>query len=159
MTQLLSKDDARLRQIAEAINLAEIEQSWVSELADTLLDIMARTKAVGVAAPQIGINKRLIVFGTNYTVKTVENPIANTVLINPSFRKLSAQEELGLEGCLNCGDLRAQVPRAYKIEYQGYTLDGKLWVKQAEGLEARIVQHEVDHLNGILFFDHVKTVS
>jgi peptide deformylase len=69
---------------------------------------------------------------------------------------LSAEKEADYEGCLNTGELMGEVPRAKEIEYAGYDLDGNHLRKRATGLEARILQHEIDHLNGILFVDRVE---
>ena len=121
---------------------------------------MAEKGAVGVAAPQIGISKRVIVFGTNYTKRRKpEYPIPDTVLINPSIRILSEEIQTDYEGCLNCGELMGKVPRAMSIEYSGFNLEGNKITKQASGLEARILQHEVDHLDGFLFLDRIQDQS
>ena len=121
---------------------------------------MAEKGAVGVAAPQIGVSKRVIVFGTAYTKsRKIDIPIPDTVLINPVLKIMTEEIQTGYEGCLNCGELRGEVPRAMEVEYSGYDLQGIFFSKCVKGLEARIVQHEFDHLNGILFFDHVKDKS
>ncbi|KTC76198.1 polypeptide deformylase [Legionella birminghamensis] len=157
MNTLLDKEDPILRQTAEAIDISEFGSSWLKELAQTLIDIMAEKAAVGVAAPQIGVSKRIIVFGTNYTKsRKPEYPIPDTVLINPSLKVLSEEIQTGFEGCLNCGELMGEVPRAMEIEYSGFDIEGNALTKKATGLEARILQHEIDHLNGFLFVDRIK---
>lgn len=155
MNTLLDKNDPILRQLAEPIT--EFGSSWLKNLVQSMIDIMAEKGAVGVAAPQIGISKRVIVFGTNYTKRRKpEYPIPDTVLINPTFRVLSEEIQTDYEGCLNCGELMAQVPRALEIEYSGFDMDGNIITKKATGLEARILQHEIDHLDGLLFLDRVE---
>ena len=84
-----------------------------------------------------------------------EYPIPDTALINPSLRFLSEEIQTDYEGCLNCGEIMGQVPRAMKIEYSGFDVDGNFISKKAFGLEARILQHEINNLNGYLFIDWV----
>jgi peptide deformylase len=156
MRALLEKENPILRETAELISSTEFGSSWLHEIANEMIAIMKETSAVGVAAPQIGISKRIIVFGTAYTTsRKIDDPIPDTILINPSIKILSEEIQTGYEGCLNCGELRGEVPRAMEIEYSGFDLEGNLISKRAKGLEARIVQHEVDHLDGVLFFDRV----
>ncbi|HBI5657128.1 TPA: peptide deformylase [Legionella pneumophila] len=157
MKRILEKEDPVLREKAEAVDVSEYGSNWLKDLANNMISIMKEMGAVGVAAPQIGVSKRVIVFGTNYTKsRKIDTPVPDTVLINPSLKILSEEIQTGYEGCLNCGELRGEVPRAMEIEYSGYDLQGSFFSKRANGLEARIVQHEIDHLNGVLFFDHVK---
>lgn len=155
--KLLNKEDKTLRQVAAIVLPDEIKMDWVKELAEHMLSIMRETGAVGVAAPQIGVSKRIIVFSTLYTKRRKpEVEIPDTILINPEYRPLSYVKESGYEGCLNCEDLMGEVPRYYEIEYSGYDIYGNLITKQVTGLEARILQHEIDHLDGFLFFDRVE---
>lgn len=157
MKTLLEKENPTLRATAESVTTDEFKTNWLKDLVRTMLDIMKEKGAVGVAAPQIGVSKRVIVFGTAYARRRKpEVDIPDTVLINPAFKLLSETKESGYEGCLNCGDLMGQVPRGTEIEYSGYDMDGNFISKHATGLEARILQHEVDHLNGFLFFDRVE---
>lgn len=157
MTELLNKEDPVLRQTAEHVATSEFGSDWLKSLTKTMIAIMEEKGAVGVAAPQIGVSKRVIVFGTNYTKRRKpEYPIPDTVLINPSLQVLSEEIQTDYEGCLNCGELMGKVPRAMTVEYSGFDLEGNKITKQASGLEARIVQHEIDHLNGFLFFDRVQ---
>ncbi len=157
MDTILEKGNPILRAVAEPVSVMEFATTWLRELAQRMIGIMRDKGAVGVAAPQIGISKRVIVFGTAYSKrKNIEVQIPDTVLINPALRILSEARESGYEGCLNSGELMGQVPRATEIEYTGFDLEGNAICKRATGFEARIIQHEIDHLNGILFFDHVE---
>ena len=157
MKTILEKDNPILRTMAEPVATEEFKSSWLKELVQNMIEIMKEKGAVGVAAPQVGVSKRIIVFGTSYAKRRKpEVHIPDTVLINPALKILSQEVESGYEGCLNSGDLMGVVPRATEIEYSGYDMDGNLISKQATGLEARILQHEVDHLDGILFFDKVE---
>jgi peptide deformylase len=156
MRIILEQENPLLREKAEVVADSEFSSAGLNELAFEMIAIMKAKGAVGVAAPQIGISKRVIVFGTAYTQsRKIEDPIPDTILINPSIKILSEEIQIGYEGCLNCGDLRGEVPRAMELEYSGFDLNGDPVCKRVYGLEARIVQHEVDHLDGILFFDRI----
>src|SRR5215216_4727776 len=160
MYKILDNENPLLRQISEEVDHSAFGEPWLKELADNLLAIMKETSAVGVAAPQVGIHKRIIVFGTAYTkTRKVELEIPNTVLINPCYKVLSDEKQIDYEGCLNVPETCALVPRAMEIEYSGYYLDGTSVTVQARGLEARILQHEIDHLDGILFLDRIEDPS
>jgi peptide deformylase len=123
-------------------------------------DSMHESGGVGIAAPQIGVNLNIILFGfeKNYQ-STNALEIPKTVLINPSFKILSDEMVDGWEGCLSVPGLRGLVPRYYKIRYQGYDLNGLLIVRDAEGFHARVLQHEYDHLEGILYPRRIKDLT
>jgi len=160
MKTLLEKDDPILRQQAQPVEASEFSSQQLKQLVKDLFAIMQAEAAVGVAAPQIGISKQVIVFGTAYSKRRKPaSPIPDTALINPDYKVLSDEIQTGYEGCLNCGNLRGEVPRAMEIEYSGYDIDGNKFSKKASGLEARIIQHEVDHLRGFLFFDRIADKS
>lgn len=157
MKQLLDKNDPVLRKVAEPILKSEFGSVWLNELVQDMFLIMKEQCAVGVAAPQIGISRRVIVFSTAYTKRqNLEYSIPDTALINPSLNILSEEIQTGYEGCLNCGEVMGQVPRAMEIEYFGLDINGNFICKKAHGLEARILQHEIDHLNGYLFLDRIQ---
>lgn len=156
MREILQRDNPLLREIATPIDPTEFGSYWLEELIEEMLHIMQEKGAVGVAAPQIGIGKRVIVFGSTYSKRKPEIEIPNTVLINPTLKILSNERELDYEGCLNGGGIMGEVPRATEIEYSGFNRNGKQITKYATDLEARILQHEIDHLDGILFFDRIE---
>jgi peptide deformylase len=156
MKTLLDKNDPILRQTSDPIPESEFGSSWLKQLVQNMFLIMEEKGAVGVAAPQIGISKQVIVFGTDHTKRRKpETRIPDTALINPSLKVLSEEIQTDYEGCLNCGEMMGHVPRAMEIEYTGFDVDGNPITKRANGLEARILQHEIDHLKGHLFFDHL----
>ena len=159
MREILQRDNPLLREIAAPVEPSEFGSRWLEELIEEMLHIMQEKGAVGVAAPQIGIGKRVIVFGSTYSKRKPEIEIPNTVLINPALKILSEVRELGYEGCLNGGGMMGEVPRATEIEYAGFDRNGSQITKHATGLEARILQHEIDHLDGILFFDRVENID
>ena len=126
----------------------------IAALAKDMADSMAAAGGVGLAAPQIGVPKRIIVFkvpGERATAAANDGPLELQVLINPVIEPLSGEMELGWEGCLSIPGLKGEVPRYRKIAYRGFDLQGEKVLRQAEGFHARVVQHEVDHLDGILY--------
>ena len=155
--KLLLKGHPLLRAQAQPVEDAEFGKPALKHLVKTMFDIMEKEHAVGVAAPQLGVSKQVIVFGTAYTKRrNLDVGIPDTVLINPKLTFLSEEKESGYEGCLNSGELMGRVPRSKEVEYSGFDLDGNPVTQRITGFEARVVQHEVDHLKGILFFDRVE---
>lgn len=142
-----------LRMMSSPIDDHEFGSEELKTLADQLFYALKEENGIGLAAPQIGINKRAIVFGLNPNPKIPEIPF--TVLFNPSFEPLSDEREEDYEGCISVGKLRAKVSRFKKILYRGYTLEGILIEQEASDLHARVFQHELDHLDGIIFLDRV----
>ncbi|MCA0403176.1 MAG: peptide deformylase [Proteobacteria bacterium] len=117
-----------------------------------LIDTMKAENGVGIAAPQIGINKRIIIFGFTENKRYPNKPpIPLTVLINPEVRILSNELVYGWEGCLSVPGLRGLVPRYSQIEYSGFDEKGQFVKRIVDEFHARVVQHEYDHLNGILY--------
>lgn len=122
------------------------------ELIQNMKDTMHQMEGVGIAAPQIGCNKRVIMFGFEKNARYPnEQPVPFTVLINPTFKILSDEMVDGWEGCLSVPGIRGLVSRYKRIEYSGYDPEGTLITRIAEGFHARVVQHECDHLDGILY--------
>jgi peptide deformylase len=121
-------------------------------LLQDLRDTMAHLNGAGLAAPQIGVPLRLVIFGVaaNPRYPDIE-PVPDTVLINPVLTPLSSEEEEGWEGCLSVPGMRGWVPRFGKLRYAGYDETGNFFQRDVEGFHARVVQHEVDHLDGILY--------
>ncbi len=125
------------------------------ELRDLVTDMRDTMKAeggVGIAAPQIGCNLRVIIFGFDSSERYPnEEPIPFTVLINPTIKAVTNEMEEGWEGCLSVPGLRGLVPRFKKIQYNGFDLQGNPISRKAAGFHARVVQHECDHIDGILY--------
>ena len=125
----------------------------IQDMKDTMLE----RGGVGIAAPQIGCNKRIIMFGFEISYRYPNaKPVPFTVLINPTFTSLSDEMVDGWEGCLSVPGLRGLVPRYNRIEYSGYDPEGNYVTQVAEGFHARVVQHEYDHLDGILFPQRIR---
>ena len=122
------------------------------QLIQNMKDTMKEKNGVGIAAPQIGCNLRVVIFGFEKSERYPnETPIPFTILINPVIEILSDEMIDGWEGCLSVPGLRGLVPRYQKIKYSGYDLENKPFSRIAENFHARVVQHECDHLDGILF--------
>jgi len=117
-----------------------------------MTDTMRSLNGAGLAAPQIGVSLRVVIFGVD------ENPrypdaeeVPFTVLINPTLTPIGSEMEDDWEGCLSVPGLRGLVPRYVHLRYQGFDADGNAIDRTVEGFHARVVQHEVDHLEGILY--------
>ena len=120
-------------------------------LAD-MRDTMAHLNGAGLAAPQIGVGLRVVIFGVraNPRYPGVEE-VPDTVLINPEITPLSDEMEEGWEGCLSVPGMRGWVPRFGKLKYSGKNERGQPFERTVEGFHARVVQHECDHLEGVLY--------
>jgi peptide deformylase len=132
-----------------------VENFNAQELNDLLADMrdtMAHLNGAGLAAPQIGVPLRMVIFGVTANPRYPDiEPVPDTVLINPVLTPLSGEEEEGWEGCLSVPGMRGWVPRFKKLRYSGYDERGRRFQRDVEGFHARVVQHEVDHLDGVLY--------
>ncbi len=126
----------------------------VAQLAAAMIETMMDAPGVGLAAPQIGAPLQLVVFRVPADRGEGET-VATTVLINPVVERLGDETALGWEGCLSIPGLRGLVPRHTHIRYRGVGLDGAVIEREARGFHARVVQHETDHLDGILYIDRM----
>src|SRR5690606_9510156 len=114
-------------------------------------DTMHHAKGAGLAAPQIGEPRRVVIFGFVHNDRYPDAPaIPNTVLVNPVLTLLGHETEEGWEGCLSVPGMRGLVPRHARLRYQGFDPHGEPIDRTVDGFHARVVQHEVDHLDGIL---------
>jgi peptide deformylase len=141
-----------LRKIAEPI--VDPTDPAVARLAADMIATMLDAPGVGLAAPQISESRRIIVFRVPADRGEGEE-VANTVLLNPVIEPLTGDMVLGWEGCLSIPGLRGLVPRYARIRYRGHGLDGARIEREASGFHARVVQHEVDHLDGVLYLDRM----
>ena len=123
----------------------------VIDMADTMLD----AGGIGLAAPQVHVPLRLVIYGVPRARLEAESggdgPIPFTVLINPEITPLSEEREEGVEGCLSLPGMQGRVPRFTAISVRAQGLDGQWFEREAHGYHARVVQHECDHLDGILY--------
>lgn len=132
----------------------------LKELVNDMQDTMKEKGGIGIAAPQIGCNLRVIMFGFEKSERYPnEKAVPFTILINPIIEVLSDEMVDGWEGCLSVPGLRGLVPRYKKIQYSGYDDEGNSISQVAEGFHARVVQHECDHIDGILFPQRIKDMK
>ncbi|MDD4272041.1 MAG: peptide deformylase [Patescibacteria group bacterium] len=142
--KILTQPNPILRKKSAEINPAAIKSRELKSLASSMVKTMIKADGVGLAAPQIGKNIRLIVINSKDGV---------FCLVNPKFIKKSWARELGQEGCLSIPGVFGEVKRHKKISLAYYNQEGKKVKLTAEGMMARVIQHEIDHLDGILFID------
>ena len=142
--------DARLWQRAQPVSSFDTPElhALIADMQDTMLHL----DGVGLAAPQIGVDLRLVIFGFEDNPRYPDaDGVPYTVLINPVLMPLSEEIEEGWEGCLSVPGLRGLVPRWRSLRYSGFDAFGKPVERSVEGFHARVVQHECDHLDGILY--------
>ncbi|QPF72879.1 peptide deformylase [Roseateles sp. DAIF2] len=148
--EILKMGDPRLLRVAQPVR--EFGTPALRELVADMMDTMKAANGAGLAAPQIGVDLQLVIFGFERNERYPEAPpVPMTVLLNPVITPLSESEEEGWEGCLSVPGLRGVVPRWARIRYSGQDPDGRPIEREAEGFHARVVQHECDHLQGLLY--------
>lgn len=129
-------------------------------LVNKMYSLMQKYHGVGLAAPQIGISQRILVYGTTSKLQQPNtHDIPCNVLINPVILQYSNEQEELFEGCLSVPNLRGSVNRSISIAGYAQDLAGKIVMFEEQGLLARIIQHEIDHLNGILFLQRMHDLS
>lgn len=145
----------------EALPVRDFGSPRLRKLVADMWDTMHAEGGVGIAAPQVGVSERIICFGFEASSRYPDAPaVPQTVLINPTVELLidgTADDwEDGWEGCLSVPGMRGVVPRARRIHYTGFGLDGETIEREAQGFHARVVQHEFDHLKGIVYPMRIK---
>lgn len=155
---LLKMGDPRL--LATAQPVTDFESPALAALITDLRDTMRAAQGAGLAAPQIGVDLAVVIFGFQHNPRYPQaGPVPQTVLINPVITPLGDEEEEGWEGCLSVPGLRGVVPRWRRIRYRGFDESGQPIDRVAEGFHARVVQHECDHLIGKLYPMRVRDFS
>ncbi|HVL09140.1 MAG TPA: peptide deformylase [Burkholderiaceae bacterium] len=155
---LLLMGDPRLLQVATPVE--RFNPPELHALVEDLFDTMEAAKGAGLAAPQIGVDLQVVIFGFDRNPRYPEAPaVPKTVLINPSLTAVTDEIEDGWEGCLSVPGLRGVVPRFTQLHYSGFDQYGRPIDRIAEGFHARVVQHECDHLQGILYPMRVRDFS
>ncbi len=148
---ILTYPDKRLRQASQAVEV------FGEPLADTVARLQQALGegpgAVGIAAPQLGIFRRMVIIDCRNSMRPCRNH-GRLLMINPEITACTG-ERVGREGCLSVPDWVGMVPRAVEVEVRYQDIDGNWHVLQSRGFEARVMQHEIDHLDGILFIDRV----
>jgi len=148
--EVLRMGDPRLWQ--KSLPLTDFPSNELKILLEDMHDTMAHLSGAGLAAPQIGVGLRVVIFGvkSNPRYPGIEE-VPDTVLINPVLEPLSDEMEEGWEGCLSVPGMRGWVPRWKRLRYKGFDQSGKPFEREVSDFHARVVQHEVDHLDGVLY--------
>jgi peptide deformylase len=147
---ILKMGDPRLLRQAEPVG--QFGTAELDALIEDMFETMHAVNGAGLAAPQIGVNLQLVIFGFRQNPRYPEAPpVPETVLINPVLTPLSEETEEGWEGCLSVPGLRGMVPRWTSLHYRGMDQFGNEISREVDGFHARVVQHECDHLAGILY--------
>jgi len=156
--EVLRMGDPRL--LEKAAPVARFDTIELNELLADMRDTMAHLNGAGLAAPQIGVPLRVVIFGvkSNPRYPGVEE-VPDTVLINPEIVPLGDELEEDWEGCLSVPGMRGWVPRWKRARYTGFDEKGNSLQREVEGFHARVVQHEVDHLDGILYPMRIRDLS
>ncbi len=151
--EILRMGDARLLRVAPSVPESMFDSDEMHELIADLLDTMKDASGAGIAAPQIGVDMRVVIFGgTGKNPRYPDAPdIPFTVLCNPVLDPIGDTMSDGWEGCLSVPGLRGEVPRYEKLRYSGRDATGAAFERVVDGFHARVVQHECDHLDGVLY--------
>lgn len=145
-----------LYQKCQEVDINNINKDILEDIED-LKETLEFGPGLGIAAPQVGINKRIIVVGAKKeNIKYCDaEDIPTTAMINPSWKKISEETDIEFEGCMSIPIIRGKVKRYKEIELTYYTEKGKKIVKNVTGFFARLIQHECDHLDGIMYIEKV----
>lgn len=156
--EILKMGDPRLLRVAQPV--ADIHDPVLATIIADLYDTMHAADGVGLAAPQVGIDLRLMIFGFEANPRYPDAaPVPVTTLINPWIEVLTEKTEDDWEGCLSVPGMRGLVPRAAHIRYGGTLENGSLLEREAHGFHARVFQHEYDHLDGILYPRRIRDLT
>lgn len=156
--EVLKMGDPRLLEKSRAVEALGTPQ--LRELIADMRETMAHLNGAGLAAPQIGVPLRVVIFGVTRNPRYPDaEEVPDTVLINPIITPLGEEIEEAWEGCLSVPGLRGVVPRFKRLRYQGFDESGNAIDRTVEGFHARVVQHECDHLDGILYPMRISDMS
>jgi peptide deformylase len=148
--EILKMGDPRLLRVAQPVTAFGTPE--LRELVQDLFDTMEAANGAGLAAPQIGVDLQVVIFGYSSNPRYPDAPpVPRTVLVNPVITVLDETLVEGWEGCLSVPGLRGVVPRLARIRYRGFDPNGTPIDREADGFHARVVQHECDHLIGRLY--------
>jgi peptide deformylase len=142
--------DPLLLRVSEPVTVFNSPE--LDALIGDMFDTMASASGAGLAAPQIGVLKRVVIFGLEKNPRYPDaEEVPTTVLVNPVVQPVGRKMDDDWEGCLSVPGMRGLVPRYSHVRYSGYTAGGERIEREVEGFHARVVQHECDHLDGILY--------
>ena len=156
--EVLKMGDPRLLEKSRPVEAFGTPQ--LRELVADMRDTMAHLNGAGLAAPQIGVPLRVVIFGVTHNPRYPDaEEVPDTVLINPVITPIGEEIEEAWEGCLSVPGMRGVVPRFKRLRYQGFDESGQVIDRSVEGFHARVVQHECDHLDGILYPMRIRDMS
>ena len=148
--EILRMGDPRLLRVSEPVT--RFDTAELRELLTDMFETMQAADGAGLAAPQIGVGLRVVVFGFESNARYPEAAaVPRTILINPVIEALGDAMQDGWEGCLSVPGLRGLVPRFERVRYRGFDERGNALEREVDGFHARVVQHECDHLDGVLY--------
>lgn len=153
--KILRIGDPLLLKVAAPVT--EFDTAPLHALVQDMFDTMAAARGAGLAAPQIGVGQRVVIFGIDANPRYPDvEPVPMTVLINPEITVIDAALEEGWEGCLSVPGMRGRVPRYKALRYRGRDSYGNVIDRTVGGFHARVVQHECDHLDGVLYPQRIR---
>ncbi len=155
LREIVTLPDPILRRKTRTISRFDAE---LQSLVEDMIETMRAAPGVGLAAPQVGVSDRLIVVEYPEDDAQEDTPKKLFVVVNPEIKETSAETEMGIEGCLSIPGLHGEVERALAVTVKGQTRRGQPFKIKAKGWLARIFQHEIDHLNGVVFTDRATKV-
>jgi len=156
--EVLKMGDPRLLERARPIERFDAPE--LQALLADMRDTMAHQNGAGLAAPQIGVGLRVVIFGVHANPRYPDvEEVPDTVLINPVIEPLGAEMEEDWEGCLSVPGMRGWVPRYQRLRYAGFDEKGQPFERTVQGFHARVVQHECDHLDGILYPRRIRDLT
>jgi peptide deformylase len=156
--EVLKMGDLRLLEKSRPVEAFGTPQ--LGELIADMRDTMAHLNGAGLAAPQVGVPLRVVIFGVTRNPRYPDaEEVPDTVLVNPVITPLGEETEEDWEGCLSVPGMRGVVPRFKRLRYQGFDESGNPIDRSVEGFHARVVQHECDHLDGILYPMRIRDMS
>jgi peptide deformylase len=149
-----------LRRIAEPVSPEAIRSPEIQTLIDDMLETMAEYDGAGLAAPQVHVSRRVVIYGVEHNPRYPDaEPVPLTILVNPHVTPVGDGQAEDWEGCLSVPDLRGMVPRYTTVRVEGSDRDGHPVRFTATGFHARVVQHECDHLDGRVYLDRMRSME
>ena len=149
-----------LRRVAEPVSPEAIGSPEIQQLIDDMFETMAEYDGAGLAAPQVHVSRRVVIYGVDQNPRYPDaEAVPLTVLVNPRITALTDEVEEDWEGCLSLPGLRGLVPRVTRVRVEAYDRTGRPLRFDAEGFHARVVQHECDHLDAIVYVDRMPSMA
>jgi peptide deformylase len=149
-----------LRRIAEPVSPEAIPSPEIQRLVDDMLETMAEYDGAGLAAPQVHVSRRVVIYGVEDNPRYPDaESVPLTVLVNPTIAPVGEEQDDDWEGCLSLPDLRGKVPRFTRVRVEAWDRHGTPLRFTAAGFHARVVQHECDHLDGKVYVDRMRSMD